>query len=71
MKDFLQKDLEINDKVVACEGHGRNAGASLIKGIVIGFTEKFVRISVDSKITYYGNNTERLISPKKIVKLGD
>ena len=66
MNDFLNKSLEIGDEIVACVPHGRNSGASLVKGIVIGFTNTMVRASIPSYNVKEPEN--RLIHPKKIVR---
>jgi hypothetical protein len=66
MKDFLGQDMNVGDLVVACVPHGRNSGASLVKGTVLGFTSHFVKVNIpdynDKKVH------ARNISPEKLVK---
>jgi len=68
MKDFLGNELNVGDKIVACVTHGRNAGATLVKGEVTGFTEKFVKTRIP---TYNGYNPDEVtrISPEKVMRL--
>lgn len=63
MKDFMGNVLAVDDDIVVCVGHGRNAGASLRKGRVVGFTKEFVRIVLSGKDT-----DPRLTDPRKVVK---
>lgn len=66
MKDFLKQELSVGDRIIACVTHGRNAGATLVKGVVVGFTEKFVKAELPS---YNDSVTElRKICPSKVVK---
>lgn len=69
MKDFLGSELNVGDVIVAVVGHGRNAGASLEKGTVVGFTNEFVKAILPS---ICGNTTDPSmairISPKKVIK---
>ena len=64
MKDFNNQELAIGDVVICAEPHGRNAGASLQNGVVVGFTPKMVRISPNKDST-----RNRLTSPEKVLKL--
>ena len=64
MKDFLGKEIEVGDKIVVAEGHGRNAGASLARAIVLGFTKAYVVIE---GITRWLYREERRVKPEKIV----
>lgn len=43
MEDFLGNTINVGDTVVACVGHGRNSGASLVKFVVTGLTPKMVK----------------------------
>jgi subtilisin-like proprotein convertase family protein len=65
MKDFLDQELAIGEPIIACVPHGRNSGASLVKGEVIGFTKTMVRV----RIPFYNlkMTEERLISPSKVI----
>ena len=65
MKDFMGVELAVGDNIVMCVGHGRNAGASLSKAVVIGFTEKFVRVTP----THSHNKDPRLTDPKKTIRM--
>lgn len=69
MKDFLGKELNIGDSVVVAVGHGRNSGASLVKGIVEGFTDKFVKIDMPDYTGYTGKFGKTKTSPRKVVKI--
>ena len=67
MKDFLGNQLEADDKVVCAVAHGRNAGASLVRGKVVRFTPQMVVVKCPE---YYGGKAEeRRIDPNKIIKL--
>lgn len=66
MKDFLGRELIIGDTIVACVPHGRNSGASLVKGTIVGFTEHFVKSQMS---TYNGLNDTRKIHPEKVLKV--
>lgn len=43
MKDFLDKEIHVGDKIVYCRS--RSGGFDMIKTDVLGFTEKMVKIS--------------------------
>lgn len=66
MKDFLGKELNIGDSIVACVPHGRNSGASLVEGTIVGFTEHYVKSKMT---TYNGLNNTRKIHPQKVLKV--
>lgn len=42
MKDFVGNELQIGDKVVYCRS--RKNGMDMIKTVVVGFTEKMVKV---------------------------
>lgn len=42
MKDFVGNELQIGDKVVYCRS--RKSGMDMIKTVVVGFTEKMVKV---------------------------
>lgn len=42
MKDFVGNELQIGDKVVYCRR--RKSGMDMIKTVVLGFTEKMVKV---------------------------
>lgn len=67
MKDFLGVELEVGDNIVACASHGRNSGATLVRGKIVGFTNEFVKVHAP----YYNtsNSYEYKISPKKVIKI--
>jgi hypothetical protein len=67
MKDYMKNVLESGDMVIFAEHHGRNSGASLNKGTIVGFTEKFVKIEVQRPYGHL-NNVIR-ISPEKTLKI--
>ena len=65
MEDFNGKILKVGDSVVSCVAHGRNAGATLVTGEVIGFTKCMVRLKTT---TYSGiEDKNRLIMPTKVL----
>lgn len=66
MEDFLGKELNIGDSIVACVPHGRNSGASLVRGTIVGFTEHYVKSKMT---TYSGSNDTRKIHPEKVLKV--
>lgn len=68
MKDFLGNELEEGDAVVCAVPHGRNSGASLAHGKVIGFTPQFVLVECGSYIKSR-DFSERRISSDKIIKV--
>jgi hypothetical protein len=59
MKDFLDNEIKLGDRIVFAKDHGRNAGASLSHGQVADFTAKMVRIE------YTDDNWS---TPRKILK---
>jgi len=61
MKDFLENELNIGDRVVYCKYNKTNA--SLLKGIVEGITTAKVRIAYDE----YGMRLAT-VSPEKLIK---
>lgn len=65
MKDYLSNDLEIGNTVVFAQHHGRNSGASLNKGTIVGFTEKFVKIEVNKQFGI----SQFKISPEKTMRI--
>ncbi len=70
MKDYLGNELEVNDAVIYCGGHGRNAGASFGRGIITKITDKRVRIKiVESNYQYNIKDGEEIKSPDKLIKL--
>lgn len=66
MKDFLDQELTIGDTIVACVAHGKNSGASLVKGKVTGFTKQMVRAIIPGYASWM-KAEERLISPDKVI----
>ena len=59
MQDYLNRELSVGDAIIYASPHGRNAGASLEKGEVVGFTPQFVRVrDIGSKVPH-------LVSPRK------
>lgn len=66
MKDFAGIKIEIGDTVIAAVSHNKNAGASLSKFKVTGFTPTFVKGIIPDytgRLPY--DNKEGNISPKK------
>lgn len=70
MKDFLDQELKVGDKIVACVPHGKNSGASLVKGEVTGFTKKMIRAKLPGYASWM-KAEERLIDPSKVTKIND
>jgi hypothetical protein len=68
MKDFLGNELYEGDEIIACVGHARNAGASLVKGRIVGFTDKFVKTRIPTYNGYDPGEDTR-ISPSKIIRM--
>ena len=66
MRCYLGYELEVGDKVLICDNHGRNAGASFDFGVVVGFTPKMVRYKRKGQSEAYKGD---LITPMKLVKL--
>lgn len=60
MKDFLENEICVGDRIVYCKYNKTNA--SLYKGTVEGITEKMVKIVYDN----YGMRLST-VSPDKIV----
>lgn len=67
MKDFLGVELEVGDNIAACVSHGRNSGASLVRGKIIGFTNEFVKVHAPHYNT--PNKYEYKVSPSKVIKI--
>lgn len=67
MKDFLGQELKVGDKIIIADSHGRNAGASLVKAKVTGFTPQMVKF----KKSYNGKpiKEESRCYPEKVAKL--
>ncbi len=59
-KDFLNNQLEIGDEVVYVKYNGTSA--ELMKGKVVGLTEKMVRVESEGR-------SPRLVSGYKVVKI--
>lgn len=69
MKDFLGNELNFGDKIVACVAHGKNSGASLVKGRVTGFTKQYLKAEVPSYNYQQSPVEERRICPSKVIKI--
>jgi hypothetical protein len=67
MKDYLGNDIDVGDTIVCAVHHGRNSGASLVKCVVDGFTDKFVKAMIPDYTGHVGVFNSRMISPKKVV----
>lgn len=67
MKDYLNNELSEGDKVICAVSHGRNPGASLSLGKVLGFTPQMVVVEC-SDYTHTSFESRR-ISPEKVVKI--
>lgn len=70
MKDFLGNELVIGDNIVASVSHGKNAGASLVKGKIVGFTAQYVKAELPRYWASFGDE-ERLISSNKVIKMAN
>ena len=68
MIDFLGQELNVGDNIVACVSHGKNSGATLVKGTVTGFTKEYVRGNIPGYV-HWMKPEERLISPTKVIKI--
>ena len=67
MKDFLDRELAVDDSVVIAQNHGKNSGASLVKGVVIGFTNTMIKVNARTH-NQFGKDY-RLIDPNKVLKI--
>lgn len=72
MKDFLNNELKINDKVIYIKN--MRTGSStvrnvLFKGKIIGFTPKSVRILSQYAREYFCVGNEDLVQPTHVCKL--
>lgn len=62
-QDFAGRTIYIGDVVIACVGHGKNAGASLVEFVVEKVTDNFVYGAIPS---YNGGIGQNKISCKKV-----
>lgn len=67
MKDFLGKNIDIGDIIIVAASHGRNAGASLRKAVVTGFTKCFVEYTYYNR---YSSEIVKRVSRDKVVVVG-
>jgi hypothetical protein len=69
MKDFLGNDLQEDDEVVVCVGHGRNSGASMSRAKIVGFTTHFVVVDLYKSDGTLNINDRKKTHPSKVVKI--
>lgn len=65
MRDYLGQELKEGDFVVYADAHGRNAGASLGRGVIESFTPKCVRV-----VSSFGLRS-KLKDPDKVIKIDE
>lgn len=62
MKDFVGNELQIGDKVVYCRS--RKNGMDMIKTVVVGFTEKMVKVE---KLHSWGDKDYTVVAASNCV----
>lgn len=65
MKDFIDQQLEVGDRVV-CTAQRYH---ELIKGTIVKLTPRFVRVKVDKEYENWYNSGEALKAPNQLIKI--